>query len=130
MTDDFELSAPELTPADILTPEDDRFTEETVALVTGAASGIGQATSVALAMNGLTVVGADVDSEGLDETATMAPAGSRVSRPTSPATTTSRRSSRLPPTRASFGTSPTSRASSISTASPTTRWSSTTSCST
>ena len=72
MTDDFELSAPELTPADILTPEDDRFTEETVALVTGAASGIGQATSVALAMNGLTVVGADVDSEGLDETATMA----------------------------------------------------------
>jgi Dehydrogenases with different specificities (related to short-chain alcohol dehydrogenases) len=72
VTDDFELSAPELTPADILTLEDDRFTAETVALVTGAASGIGQATSVALAMNGLTVVGADVDSEGLDETATMA----------------------------------------------------------
>ena len=72
MTDDFELSAPELTPADILVLQDDRFTEETVALVTGAASGIGQATSVALAMNGLTVVGADVDSEGLDETAAMA----------------------------------------------------------
>ncbi len=72
MTDDFELSAPELTPADILVLEDDRFTEETVALVTGAASGIGQATSVALAMNGLTVVGADIDSEGLDETAAMA----------------------------------------------------------
>ncbi len=72
MTDDFELSAPELAPEDLLVLDDDRFTEETVALVTGAASGIGRATSVGLAMNGLTVVGADVDSEGLDGTAEMA----------------------------------------------------------
>ena len=72
MTDDFTLSAPELTPEDLLVLEDDRFTAETVAIVTGAASGIGRATSVALAMNGLTVVGADVDSEGLDGTAGMA----------------------------------------------------------
>jgi len=72
MTDDFELSAPELAPEDLLVLDDDRFTAETVALVTGAASGIGRATSVALAMNGLTVVGADVDGEGLDGTADMA----------------------------------------------------------
>jgi 3-hydroxybutyrate dehydrogenase len=36
--------------------------------VTGAASGIGRATALALAANGLTVVGADVDAEGLDDT--------------------------------------------------------------
>jgi 3-hydroxybutyrate dehydrogenase len=39
-----------------------------VALVTGAASGIGRATAVALAANGLTVVGADIDDEGLEGT--------------------------------------------------------------
>ncbi|MEF8787266.1 MAG: SDR family oxidoreductase [Haloarculaceae archaeon] len=69
MTDDeFELSAPELTHEDLLVLEDARFTEDTVALVTGAASGIGQATAVALAANGLTVVGADIDGNGLAET--------------------------------------------------------------
>jgi len=72
VTDDSELSAPELTPEDLLVLEDDRFTGETVALVTGAASGIGRATAVGLAMNGLTVVGADVDSEGMTGTADMA----------------------------------------------------------
>ncbi|MEF8887499.1 MAG: SDR family oxidoreductase [Haloarculaceae archaeon] len=72
MTDDFELSAPELAPEDLLVLDDERFSEETVALVTGAASGIGRATAVGLAMNGLTVVGADVDSEGMAETADMA----------------------------------------------------------
>jgi 3-hydroxybutyrate dehydrogenase len=68
MTDDSELSAPELASEDFLVIEDDRFSEDNVALVTGAASGIGQATAVALAVNGLTVVGADIDEEGLGET--------------------------------------------------------------
>jgi 3-hydroxybutyrate dehydrogenase len=68
-TDDFELSAPELTEDDLLVIEGDRFTVDNVALVTGAASGIGQATAVALAANGLTVVGADIDEDGLAETA-------------------------------------------------------------
>ena len=72
MTDDSELSAPELTADDLLVLEDDRFTADTVALVTGAASGIGQATAVALALNGLTVVGADVDEAGLADTADLA----------------------------------------------------------
>lgn len=72
MTDsDFELSAPELTRDDLLVVADPRFTDDNVALVTGAASGIGQATAVALAANGLTVVGADIDEDGLAETADL-----------------------------------------------------------
>ena len=66
---DFELSAPELTREDILEIDDPRFDTDSVALVTGAASGIGRATAVALSMNGLTVVGADIDEEGMEETA-------------------------------------------------------------
>lgn len=48
--------------------DDPHFDADTVAVVTGAASGIGQATAVALAANGLTVVGADIDEDGLRET--------------------------------------------------------------
>jgi 3-hydroxybutyrate dehydrogenase len=70
--DDFDLASPELTREDLLIVEDPRFTEQTVALVTGAASGIGQATAVALAANGLTVVGADIDTEGMAETKAIA----------------------------------------------------------
>ncbi|MFB6162733.1 MAG: SDR family oxidoreductase [Halococcoides sp.] len=69
MSEDFDLTAPELAPEDLLVLDDPRYSPDSVALVTGAASGIGQATAVALAANGLTVVGADVDSAGLDETA-------------------------------------------------------------
>jgi len=66
MTDsDFDLQAPELTADDVLSLDDPYFTSETVAIVTGAASGIGRATAVALAANGLTVVGADIDEDGL-----------------------------------------------------------------
>ena len=73
MTDDnFELTPPELSREDLLIVDDPRFSEETTALVTGAASGIGQATAVAHAANGLTVVGADVDADGMEETAAMA----------------------------------------------------------
>jgi 3-hydroxybutyrate dehydrogenase len=64
----FDLAAPELTEDDLLRVEDPRFTTDNVALVTGAASGIGKATAVALATNGLTVVGADVDESGMEET--------------------------------------------------------------
>ncbi len=71
-TEEFELTAPELTAEDFLVLEDPHFGPETVAVVTGAASGIGRATAVALAANGLTVVGADVDEDGLDETVALA----------------------------------------------------------
>jgi len=66
--DELDLSAPELTTEDILRIEDPYFSPETVAIVTGAASGIGRATAAALALNGLTVVGADIDEDGLEET--------------------------------------------------------------
>jgi len=69
MTDsELDLSAPELTASDVLRIDDPYFTADSVALVTGAASGIGRATAVALAANGLTVVGADIDEEGLSDT--------------------------------------------------------------
>lgn len=71
-TDGFDLTAPELTTDDLLVLEDPRFGPETVAIVTGAASGIGRATAVALSANGLTVAGADIDAEGLDGTVDIA----------------------------------------------------------
>ena len=63
------LDAPELTREDLLVLDDPTFTPDHVAIVTGAASGIGKALTVALAVNGLTVVGADIDEDGLDATA-------------------------------------------------------------
>jgi 3-hydroxybutyrate dehydrogenase len=63
---------PELRGEDLLVVDDPHFTGETVALVTGAASGIGRATAVALAANGLTTVATDVDEGGLGGTADLA----------------------------------------------------------
>jgi 3-hydroxybutyrate dehydrogenase len=68
MSDGFDLEPPELTTDDLLVLDDPRFGPGTVAIVTGGASGIGRATAVALAANGLTVVAADVDERGLDGT--------------------------------------------------------------
>jgi len=69
MSDDaFELTEPTLTADDLLVLDDPRFGPETASIVTGAASGIGRATALALAANGLTVVAADIDAAGLDET--------------------------------------------------------------
>jgi 3-hydroxybutyrate dehydrogenase len=64
----FSLEEPELTADDVLGVDDPYFEAENVAVVTGAASGIGRATTVALASNGLTVVGTDIDEEGLEGT--------------------------------------------------------------
>ena len=71
-TDEFDIDKPELTAADLLVLDDEHFAPETVAVVTGAASGIGRATAVALAANDLTVVGADIDEDGLDGTVDLA----------------------------------------------------------
>jgi 3-hydroxybutyrate dehydrogenase len=57
---------------DILVLDDERFTAENVSIVTGAASGIGRATALAQAANGLTVVGTDVDEDGLATTVDLA----------------------------------------------------------
>jgi 3-hydroxybutyrate dehydrogenase len=71
-TEGFDLAEPDLAADDLLVLDDPHFGPETAAVVTGAASGIGQATAVALAANGLTVVGADVDEDGLAETVDLA----------------------------------------------------------
>jgi 3-hydroxybutyrate dehydrogenase len=65
---EIDLAAPELTPDDFLYIDDPYFSRDNVAIVTGAASGIGRATAVSLAANGLTVVGADIDEDGLEAT--------------------------------------------------------------
>jgi 3-hydroxybutyrate dehydrogenase len=59
---------PDLAADDVLTVDDPRFTSDSVAIVTGAGSGIGRATAVALAVNDLTVVATDIDEDGLAET--------------------------------------------------------------
>ncbi|MFC7020640.1 MULTISPECIES: SDR family oxidoreductase [Haloarcula] len=69
---EFDLRAPDLTSEDLLVIDDPYFSGDDVAIVTGAASGIGRATAVALASNGLTVVGADIDAEGLEGTEDIA----------------------------------------------------------
>ncbi len=64
----------EITRDDLLELDDPGFAPENVAIVTGAGAGIGRATALAFAANGLTVVGADVDGEGLEEVADRAEA--------------------------------------------------------
>jgi 3-hydroxybutyrate dehydrogenase len=66
------VTEPELTAEDVLAVDDEHFSDDTVAIVTGAASGIGRATAVALAYNDLTVVGIDLDEAGLEETSEKA----------------------------------------------------------
>jgi len=55
------LKEPEIHKEDILIVQDKNFISQNVAIVTGAASGVGRATALAVAANGLTVLAADVD---------------------------------------------------------------------
>jgi 3-hydroxybutyrate dehydrogenase len=64
---DESVEPPTLTGDDVLRIDDADFDADRVALVTGAASGIGRATSLVLSANGLTVVATDVDEAGLEE---------------------------------------------------------------
>src|SRR6056297_2010991 len=69
-----EVSPPTLAREDVHTIDDERFVRDRVAVVTGAASGIGRATALAAAVNGLGVLATDVDEEGLAETVERAEA--------------------------------------------------------
>jgi 3-hydroxybutyrate dehydrogenase len=55
----------ELTRDDLLELDDSGYAPENVVIVTGGGAGIGRATSLAFAANGLTVVATDRDEEGL-----------------------------------------------------------------
>jgi len=68
----FDLEEPKIKKEEILIVRDNYFHGKNVALVTGAASGVGRATAVALAVNGLTVIGTDVMEAGGKETVKIA----------------------------------------------------------
>jgi len=57
----FDITEPKIKKEEVLVVNDKYFQTKNVAIVTGAASGIGRATSIALAVNGLTVICIDVD---------------------------------------------------------------------
>jgi len=64
----FDISEPIIRKEDVLTVKDEHFLPANVAIVTGAASGVGRATAIALGVNGLTVVGVDLDEDRGQET--------------------------------------------------------------
>lgn len=67
-----EISEPEIKREEILILSDPHFHAGNVCIVTGAGSGIGRATAVAAAANGLKTVGLDVDEVGGKETEEIA----------------------------------------------------------
>ena len=71
---DYDICEPAISRRDILFLDDPSFAPENVCLVTGAAGGIGRASALAAAANGLTVFGIDLNPEGLEETRVLAQA--------------------------------------------------------
>jgi 3-hydroxybutyrate dehydrogenase len=68
----FNIDQPDIEKSQILIIEDENFKKEFVCLVTGAASGIGRATAIAMAVNGVSVAALDVDEAGGSQTAEIA----------------------------------------------------------
>ncbi len=69
-----DIHEPKITKDQILYLTDDRFQPDTVCIVTGAGTGIGRATAIAAAANGLTTVGLDINATEGQKTAAMAAA--------------------------------------------------------
>ncbi len=67
-----DISEPTITRDQVLVLEDERFNGDNVCIVTGVGTGIGRATAVAAAVNGLTVVGLDINGEEGEKTVGMA----------------------------------------------------------
>ncbi|MEM3112595.1 MAG: SDR family oxidoreductase [Candidatus Anstonellales archaeon] len=72
MNTTFDISEPKIQKEEILIVKDKYFHPKNIAIVTGAASGVGRATAIALSVNGLTVVGTDINEVGGQETIRMA----------------------------------------------------------
>lgn len=67
-----DINEPVIEREDILVLDDTNFNPGNVCIVTGAGTGIGRAVSVVAAVNGLTVLGVDVNKEEGDKTRRMA----------------------------------------------------------
>ncbi len=67
-----DISEPKITRDQILVLQDARFNADNVCIVTGAGTGIGRATAVVAAVNGLTVAGLDINEEEGEKTVGMA----------------------------------------------------------
>lgn len=67
-----DINEPKLNKEDVMKIDERDFCSDNVCIVTGVGTGIGRATAVAAAVNGLTVVGLDVDEEKGGETAAIA----------------------------------------------------------
>lgn len=67
-----DITEPKITREEILVLKDGHFNPTNVCIVTGAAMGIGRATAVAAAANGLTAVGLDVNEAEAQKTVEMA----------------------------------------------------------
>ena len=67
-----EIKEPIIEQDDILVLQDDRFNPDNVCLVTGSGTGIGRATAIAAAANGLMTVGLDINEEEGKKTQRMA----------------------------------------------------------
>ncbi|MEW5909612.1 MAG: SDR family oxidoreductase [Thermodesulfobacteriota bacterium] len=66
------MTEPDISKDEVLIVKDSYFKPENVAIVTGAASGVGRGTAVALAANGLTVLGTDINAKRGRETVEIA----------------------------------------------------------
>ena len=67
-----DISEPKIEKREILMLDDDNFNPDNVCIVTGASMGIGRATAVAAAANGLMTVGLDINEEEGQKTVHMA----------------------------------------------------------
>ncbi len=67
-----EIREPEIAKNDILILHDDDYNSANVCIVTGSGTGIGRATAVAAAVNGLMVVGLDINKKEGDKTQRIA----------------------------------------------------------